>query len=330
MTVRTQSVTGETPTDTRSGAPLQLEHVVCCICGLADSDPVAVGEDFEYRTSPDSFLAVRCRNCSLVYLDPRPTAAEFARIYPDDYHAFSFDEAHYGLAYRVRSRLEARRLLRVTRTLAADAAILDVGCGDGFHLDLLRRHGEPGWSLQGVDLDERAVEAARRRGLSVAHGYLDAVGLPRGTYDLILLIATIEHVGDPIGLLRTVYDLLKPGGRVVVVTDNTDTLDFRISKTRHWGGYHFPRHWNLFDRTSIRALAGRADLEVAEMRTLTSPVNWTYSVRNALADWGAPRRLVECFSLSSPAALAVFTIVDAAHNLFRRGALLQAILQRPA
>ena len=160
------------------GYRLELEHVGCPVCGRTDSDPIGVGEDFEYRTAPDTFVAMRCPDCTVVYLDPRPTATESHRIYPDQYHAFQFTEQGYGLVYRVRARLEARRLLRSTRGVPVTAHIVDIGCGDGFHLDLLRRHGPPGWSLEGVDVDPRAVVAARRRDLVVHEGAVELLDLP--------------------------------------------------------------------------------------------------------------------------------------------------------
>jgi len=312
-----------------TGAGLTLEPVCCCLCGRRDAAPIAVGEDFEYRTSADSFLAVRCNHCELVYLDPRPALSDLGKIYPDNYHAFAFDPDSFGLAYRVRRRLEARRLLRATKGLPADARILDVGCGDGFHLELLREFGEPGWSLEGVDLDARAAARAQARGLRVHLGELATSPIAPSSVDLALCIQTIEHVADPPALLRDVGRVLRPGGRVLIVTDNTGSLDFAMAKSRHWGGYHFPRHWNLFHGPSLRALAAKNGLEVIALATLLSPVNWTYTVRNLLDDWGAPRALVRRFSLASPVALAAFTVLDALHQAAGRGALLRAELRRP-
>jgi SAM-dependent methyltransferase len=306
-----------------------LEHVACCVCGATDGQPVGVGEDFEYHTSPDSFLAMRCRSCGLVYLDPRPATSELTRIYPPDYHAFDFSAEKFGFVYRVRRRLEARRAMRWCRGLPPGARILDVGCGDGFHLRLLRDFGRPSWSLEGVDASPRAVEAATRAGLTVHQGTIETVDLAPGHYDLVLLIATIEHVDDPAGVLRAVRRLLRPGGRVVIVTDNTDTLDFRLFGGRHWGGYHFPRHFNLFHRGALARLAGRVGLEVDSVETVVSPVNWVYSIRNTLVDWNAPRWLVERFSLRAPVALGVFTLFDMMHQWTGHGALLRVILRRP-
>ena len=308
---------------------LRTEPAVCCICGTRDSEPVGCGPDFEYRTSPDSFLSVECIHCGVVYLDPRPAASEFDRIYPDDYHAFRFTEAEFGIVYSVRRRLEARRLLRALRDLPTSAAVIDVGCGDGFHLDVLRLHGPPGWDLVGVDVDPRAVSAARRRHLDVHEGRLEDLDLPDESFDAALLIQTVEHLADPSELLREIRRVLVPGGRILVVTDNTGSLDYRIAKRRHWGGYHFPRHWYLHNAHSLALLSARAGLEVEEIGTMMSPVNWVYSVRNALDDWNAPRALVNRFSLEAPLALAAGTAFDSMHQLAGRGALLRAILRRP-
>lgn len=312
-----------------SAISLRLEHVCCCVCGHNDAIPVAVGKDFEYKTSDDSFLAVKCRECGLVYLNPRPAETEFARIYPDTYHAFAFSESSFGFVYKVRRRLEAKRLLGVCRGLPANARILDVGCGDGFHLGLLREFGPSGWRLEGVDLDERAAAMARQHGLSVHVGTVQDLPLERSAYDFALMIQTIEHVSSPPEVLSAVHALLKPGGRLLIVTDNTDSLDFTAFKSRHWGGYHFPRHFNLFNRRALSRLAAKCGYEVEAIRTIVSPVNWSYSVRNTLDDYGAPRWLVEQFSLKTPITLGVFTIFDTLHQLAGRGALMQAVIRRP-
>jgi len=312
-----------------SDGALRLEAARCCICDDDDASPVAVGEDFEYRSSPDQFLAMRCHGCGLVYLKLRPAMSELSRVYPPTYHAFDFSSERYGLPYRVRRQLEARRLLRWCRALPPAGRVLDVGCGDGFHLGLLREFGASDWVLEGVDASERAAQAGRARGLTIHIGTVQNVALPRESYDLALLIATIEHVDDPPAVLRAVHALLRPGGRVLLVTDNTDTWSFRLFSSRYWGGYHFPRHWNLFDRRNLRMLATRAGFEVERLDTIVSPVNWTYSIHNALVDLQAPAWLIDRFTLASPGSLAVFTALDWSQQVIARGGLLRAVLRRP-
>lgn len=308
--------------------PLRLVPSRCCLCDTDTTELLARGEDFEYQTSPDTFQAVRCRACGLVYLDPRPDDTEFGRIYPSTYHAFEFSAEEFGLVYRIRRRLEATRLLRWCRGLPSGARIIDIGCGDGFHLGLLREFGDPSWRVEGIDADERAVAVAVKAGLNVHCGVLGQVDLPNEAFDFAILIQTIEHVADPLSLMKQIRELLRPGGKIVIVTDNTDTLDFKLFHRRHWGGYHFPRHWNLFNKATMRSLADQAGFTIESLTTAVSPVNWVYSIRNYLADKKAPAWLVERFSLKATVSLSAFTAFDVLNRLGGHGALLNTILVR--
>jgi hypothetical protein len=131
-------------------------------------------------------------------------------------------------------------------------------------------------------------------------------------------------------VLSSVRRLLKPGGRVVVVTDNADSPDAWIFRGRHWGGYHFPRHWNLFTEATLRELARKSGFETESLTQVASPVNWVYSIRNRLVDRRAPRWLVEQFSLRTPVSLAFFTLLDSVLSRVGKGCLLRAVLRKPA
>jgi SAM-dependent methyltransferase len=310
--------------------PLALEPGRCCICDHEDADPVAIGEDFEYRTSPDVFRAVRCRTCSLVYLDPRPAPSEMARIYPPEYHAYDFSPEKFGVVYGVRRRLEAHRVLSWCKGLPDDARILDVGCGDGFHMGLLRDFGSRDWVIEGVEPDPKAAAIARKAGFLVHESPVERVALPDGSYDLALLVMTIEHVHDPCTVMAAIRRSLKPGARLVIVTDNVETPDFAMFGGRHWGGYHFPRHLHLFSKATLAALARKSGMNVLDIGTMVSPVNWTYSMRNLLADWGAPSLVYDRLSLHSAPALAAFTALDIPWNIAGRGAILRGTFQRPS
>jgi SAM-dependent methyltransferase len=308
---------------------LKMFPTQCCICETVDANPIGAGEDFEYRTSGDIFSAVRCNRCELVYLNPRPDISEVGTIYPPDYHAFDFSEKDYGIVYKIRARLEAKRLLKWCAGLPDAARILDVGCGDGFHLKLLKEYGEKAWQLEGIDLDERAAVMAENSGLKVQVGNIETLDLPENNYDLAIMIQTIEHVEKPDEILSAVKKVLKPKGRLVIVTDNTDSFDFGFFKKSHWGGYHFPRHWNLFNQNSLKKLAEKVGFEVADLATQVSPVNWVYSIHNYLVDKNAPQFLINQFTLKSTVSLSAFTSLDIALQKFGRGALLRAILQKP-
>jgi len=308
---------------------LRLNNVDCCVCGSTNASLIGKGEDFEYHTSADTFFAMQCNSCNLVYLDPRPAASEFETIYPPTYHAFDFSKKEFGFVYNVRCRLEARRSLNRCRHLKDDARILDVGCGDGFHLGLLRQYGNKTWKLEGVDLDQKAVKAATKAGLDVHLGRVQDVNLPENSYDMVFMIQTIEHLEDPPQVLKTIFKLLRKGGQLIIVTDNTDSIDFNWFKNGHWGGYHFPRHFNLFNRNSLTKLALDIGYDIKDLTTIVSPVNWVYSIHNYLVDHKMPQWLINRFTLKSSFSLFVFTVLDFVLQKFGRGALLQATLQKP-
>ena len=299
--------------------------VRCCVCDADDAAKIGAGFDFEYRTSSDSFNAVQCNSCGLVYINPRPSVSEFETIYPANYHAFDFSEEDFGIVYKIRSRLEAKRVLSWCEGLPDDARILDVGCGDGFHLDLLKNFGKKTWQLEGIDIDERAVEMAKNRNLNVKLGTISDIENEREKfYDFAFTVQTIEHVEQPFEFLKAIKKVLKTGGKLIVVTDNTDSYDFKLFKKSHWGGYHFPRHWNLFNKKNLARLGEKAGFETRKITTQVSPVNWVYSFHNRFVDTNKPQWLIDQFTLKSTVSLSAFTALDIVLQKFGKGGLLNA------
>jgi ubiquinone/menaquinone biosynthesis C-methylase UbiE len=308
---------------------IQLIAVKCCVCDTDHAEKIGSGYDYEYFSCPDTFDVYQCKECGNVYLNPRPDDTAFKVIYPSNYHSLDFSEENYSFVHNVRSRLEANRLLRYCKGIPDDAKILDVGCGDGFHLKLLKKYGNPNWTLEGVDLDNRAVEIASKGGLKIHQGSVEKLDLGQEQYDLVYTIQTIEHVAQPDEVFAAIYRILKPGGRLVLVTDNTNSIDFTYFKKSYWGGYHFPRHWNLFNPQSMTRLAHKAGFQVTELNTIVSPVNWVYSIHNFLVDKKAPQWLINRFTLKSPISLGVFTLLDMVLQKFGRGALLNGYFTKP-
>jgi SAM-dependent methyltransferase len=310
-------------------APLSLAVARCCLCGDVPAEPVAVTEDFDYRTSRDSFLVLRCTRCRSLYVNPAPSEDELQRIYPAGYWAEPGARRSKGLSGKLERGREAHRLAEWCRNLDADARILDVGCGAGRRLRLLRHLNNARWRLEGVESSETAVQIARQAGLTVHPGSLEHLDLDRGRYDLVLLIGTVEHAGDPIATLSSVRSLLRPTGRAVIVAQNLASPSFVLFGGRHWGAYDFPRQRRLFTVEGLRRLAGSAGLEVASLSTLSSAATWLRSMHRLLQDWGAPAWLRNRFGESSWLAAAAFAVVETLDRLRGGGNLVVAILRRP-
>lgn len=140
--------------------------------------------------------------------------------------------------------------------------LLDIGCGSG---GLVERLNRLGWDSQGIDPDPQAVEIARSLNRPVSRAGVEELPQMANELDAATLFHVIEHIHDPIKVLQDVHHLLKPGGRVVLVTPNARSLVSRIFG-RHWRGLEPPRHLQVFTRRSLaRALkeAGFVDISVA-------------------------------------------------------------------
>lgn len=144
----------------------------------------------------------------------------------------------------------------------AGARLLEVGSGSGDQLALMRRLG---WEAEGVDFDPFAVQAATSKGLPVRLGTLAEQAFPECHFDAIYMSHVIEHVHDPVGLLRECRRLLRADGVLVAVTPNVQS----------WGHRHFgpdwlhldpPRHLMLFSAGTLLTVARKAGLAVTSLR----------------------------------------------------------------
>jgi SAM-dependent methyltransferase len=279
---------------------IETESVTCALCGGANSRLVARGTDREYPTSPDRFDIVECLSCNLRYLNPRPTVRELGTIYPQNYHAYNIrapgsTEQSLPLVTRLRHRIYSRRFVRVFRHLGERPQIdlLDVGCGDGWMLDLYKLASPRPITTYGVDFNDAVCDVARSYGHKVYCSRFEDLDLA-GRFDIVNMSHVIEHVSDPLLIARKSLEVLRPGGLFVVETPNTDTIEGRWFERGNWGAYHVPRHWNLFSATTLRDLGEKAGLKFVEVTYNPAPVHWVWSFHNmAVEKGGALGRLGE-------------------------------------
>src|SRR5262245_51550481 len=150
---------------------LEVEEARCLFCQDRPAAKLARGRDYEYDTSPDHFDLLRCSGCGLVFLQPRPAAGAMARIYPATYYAYREQEAERPFVKFFRDRIESVKVRRYRRLIGSGpASLLDVGCGDGRLLEIVRRFGPPDWRLAGIEIGERAARRAAERGFEVRCG----------------------------------------------------------------------------------------------------------------------------------------------------------------
>jgi SAM-dependent methyltransferase len=131
-----------------------------------------------------------------------------------------------------------------------------------------------GWNIQGVEIDRKsAMIATKTFGIPVHIGTLEEAKYSNGYFDAITLSHVIEHVHDPIILLRECFRILKPSGCLVVSTPNITSLGHARFE-RNWRGLEPPRHLYLFSRSTIENIASKAGFQKIKVWTTPANAEW--------------------------------------------------------
>lgn len=229
----------------------------CLVCGSESATRLFQASDRLYHTTTREFSVVRCGGCGLVRLDPQPSPEELRRYYPENYW-FAPDESAASRLEEAYRRLVLRDHVRfVTQALAnipQGAPLLDIGCGGGLFLGMMR---ERGFRVAGLDFSSEAAAIAwRRQQVPVVCGMLDRTPLRAGAFGGVTMFHVLEHLYDPRTYLLASHDLLQPGGRLVVQVPNAACWQFRLLG-RGWNGVDVPRHlFDFRDRDVERLLEG--------------------------------------------------------------------------
>jgi SAM-dependent methyltransferase len=231
--------------------------MTCPICGGAEWRARFVAVDmYEGETSP----IVSCAGCGVWRTDDGRGADDLASLYS---YASGTDAGRRRppIVDRLLGLAQLARVRQVASCRTEPGRVLDVGCGSGAFLGELRRRG---WDVLGVEIDDSvaATAAARLGAERVVAGRFETVALPSEPFDVVTFWHTLEHFADPLAPLLRARQLLAPGGSILVGVPNIDSWQARLSG-RDWLHLDVPRHRWHFSPETLRALAGRASLELA-------------------------------------------------------------------
>lgn len=245
---------------------LMLEWVACNLCGQNDYEVLLIRKDLTLFV-PGDFRVVKCKNCGMVYLNPRPSKESFAFIYPEQYDQYTQAlsresswlnrmDRGYGLTKRARAIINYK----------SEGCLLDIGCATGDFIELMQDHY--GWRVYGVEPSISASDYAHRLlGLEVTAGTVETIGYEKGSFDVVTMWNVIEHLPDPLGTLKYIRTLLKPDGLLVFNTPNLDSLDAHLFGP-YWIGFEMPRHFYVFSRHTLQCMLTRAGFRIIETRCL--------------------------------------------------------------
>jgi SAM-dependent methyltransferase len=159
------------------------------------------------------------------------------------------DQHHWW--FLARRRILKRLIERVVKP-PRKARILEVGCGTGHNLSMLKEFGQ----LDASELDRCARALANKRlPRKVKEAKLPDLSMfKRNEYDLVALLDVLEHVPDDLGSLRAIHRRLKPGGALLLTVPANPWM-WSAHDTAH---HHFRR----YTKKQLEELFLRSGLEI--------------------------------------------------------------------
>lgn len=274
----------------------ELEAVHNCpFCGSAERTIAYENvQDWSFYCAPGKWTYWDCAQCEALYLNPRPTEASIGMAYSVYYtHGTSLLRKFYaslrerlrnecwfawfdikitpriGLPFSfhwllmpLRQRL-SEPFLQIHLNKLPKGKLLDIGCGNGM---VMGHAQQMGWQVTGFEIDPEAVRTATNAGLDVVQANYDQVDQFTEQFDCVICSHVLEHLHQPMDLLKRIKQVLKPGGYAILVLPNALSA-IRMQYGQYWRGLEAPRHLGIPSSLYLVNTMKGVGLEVILMNT---------------------------------------------------------------
>jgi len=192
----------------------------CPLCGKSDLRRFPI----HYTLAEKRFDARECTSCGFIFLLPRPSTDELRLMYSDEY--FLHDGADFGAhsmtdyeTAAVRGSVKFPVILGHIKRYKRDGDFFEVGCGMGYFLDFARRHG---YRVSGIEHAGLGTNICRERfGLDVTTSSFEGYPERAEAYDVVFFGDVLEHIVEPLEMLKKAYRMLRAGGIAAVEVPST-------------------------------------------------------------------------------------------------------------
>jgi 2-polyprenyl-3-methyl-5-hydroxy-6-metoxy-1,4-benzoquinol methylase len=246
----------------------------CVICGKRQN------LIFSYR----NFHYYRCQNCQLVSTYPLVTALGTEQHYAEKYKKGNYQllrkyaPQYSASVYTQFVKILEQKLKEKNETLA-NKKVLDIGCFTGDFLKLLKQKKA---DVYGVELQKEAVQIANKKFPGkIYQADVTSFKFPQKKYDIVTLLGLIEHVPDPLPLIKRSYQLLNKNGILMIQTPNSASF---LAKTmqKYWPPYTPIEHVHLFSRDGLENTLKKNGFEDISFKPHWKklPIGYVYNMFN--------------------------------------------------
>jgi len=231
----------------------------------------------------------KCNECGLIYVYPQPA---LNRLINDCYSQSSGYHLKLTKNLQKIKRYEKRfiRVLDKLDEFKIRGNLLDVGCSNGEFLFIAKRKG---FNTYGVEVNKETAKIAIDNGFNVFNGILEDANFKDNYFSVIHLGSVIEHVPDPVALLKESKRVLKKGGIIIIFTPNLECFWARTTRLLYqwfnfpWSALIPPYHLFLFSHSNFKKLLCGMKFKILDTRY------YGCSLRHELGATGLFRKVKE-------------------------------------
>jgi 2-polyprenyl-3-methyl-5-hydroxy-6-metoxy-1,4-benzoquinol methylase len=226
-----------------------MEKVNCIFCDKTN-DHVIINEN--------GYNGIRCSQCGLIYVSPRPTFEEIVNLYSHDMAQIS---AKSQISSPFPKRLHAKHSLKIIRKFLKKGTMLEIGTGAGYFLDEARKVT---FEVYGIELNSTLTGFVRNKlGISCEESPLKASLFGEKQYDVIYHCDVVSHFYDPIKEFCKINSMLSTKGLVVFETGNFGDVEEKYYK--HFKKFQYPDHLFFFSEKNLIELLDKTGFEFIDI-----------------------------------------------------------------
>ena len=196
---------------------IELEEINCPCCSVSGRNTLWAQEN--------GYDAVKCGECGLIYVNPRPSQSMISEAVKTGVHK-EIENGRTAIVHRVSGNVGLYR--RLMSGLFADVwakerpiSWLDIGAGYGEFVEAIASLAPEGSSVEGIEPMKPKADNSKKRGLKIREGYVSDID---EMYDYVSLVNVFSHIPDFHEFLKDLPRILKPGGEFFLETGNIGDL----------------------------------------------------------------------------------------------------------
>jgi 2-polyprenyl-3-methyl-5-hydroxy-6-metoxy-1,4-benzoquinol methylase len=255
----------------------------CSVCGR-ELRYLLDGYDFLCKTTGKKFRVYKCTNCEVEQVMPIPTQKEIRFFYPGSYYSYNVkkvESTKKGFFMNIRDKIvdlsynkkSSKNIYYYLALISkpffsglplknmGDNNFLDIGCGDGYNLDLMAKYG---WNCYGFEIGEKKKIKNIYYDFSLAN-----INFNNLKFDYIRIWHVLEHVTNPVKFMEHVASLLSNKGKIVIGIPNTKSL-YATLFGKYWYNRDIPRHVVNYNKNNLEVLLNKYNLKITNIKYMST------------------------------------------------------------